>query len=39
MPELLVNGEDVLGQWPIGPLATVGRPAQRVDAVGRARAR
>jgi CO/xanthine dehydrogenase Mo-binding subunit len=29
--------EDVLGQWPAGPLATVGRPAQRVDALGRAR--
>jgi CO/xanthine dehydrogenase Mo-binding subunit len=29
--------EDTLDQWPEGPLATVGRPAQRIDGLQRAR--
>ena len=33
----IVVEEDALDQWPEGPLATVGRPAPRVDGVVRAR--
>jgi CO/xanthine dehydrogenase Mo-binding subunit len=33
----VVVEEDALGQWPEGPLATVGRPATRVDGLARAR--
>ncbi|MDQ3867799.1 MAG: hypothetical protein M3304_13390, partial [Actinomycetota bacterium] len=33
----LVVEEDALDQWPEGPLATVGRPARRVDGPERAR--
>jgi CO/xanthine dehydrogenase Mo-binding subunit len=29
--------EDALDPWPAGPLATVGRPAERVDGIARAR--
>ncbi|MGH3091594.1 MAG: hypothetical protein ACRDOG_04600, partial [Gaiellaceae bacterium] len=29
--------EDALDPWPAGPLATVGRPAERVDGLARAR--
>jgi CO/xanthine dehydrogenase Mo-binding subunit len=33
----VVVEEDALEQWPEGPLATVGRPATRVDGLARAR--
>ncbi|HEX2045524.1 MAG TPA: xanthine dehydrogenase family protein molybdopterin-binding subunit [Gaiellaceae bacterium] len=33
----LVVEEDALDPWPAGPLATVGRPAARVDGLARAR--
>ena len=33
----LVVEEDPLEQWPAGPLAVVGRPAVRQDALGRVR--
>src|SRR5918999_1069716 len=33
----IVVEEDALDQWPEGPLATVGRPAARIDGVERAR--
>jgi CO/xanthine dehydrogenase Mo-binding subunit len=33
----IVVEEDALEQWPAGPLETVGRPAERVDAQARAR--
>jgi CO/xanthine dehydrogenase Mo-binding subunit len=33
----IVVEEDALEQWPAGPLTTVGRPAERVDALARAR--
>ena len=33
----IVVEEDVLEQWPEGPLQTVGRPATRVDGLARAR--
>ena len=37
MEQWLVVEEDTLDRWPAGPLATVGRPATRVDGLGRAR--
>jgi xanthine dehydrogenase YagR molybdenum-binding subunit len=33
----IVVEEDALDQWPPGPLATVGQPAERVDGAARAR--
>ena len=33
----LVVEEDALEQWPEGPLEVVGRPAARIDGLGRAR--
>ena len=33
----IVVEEDALDQWPEGPLATVGRPARRIDGLERAR--
>ena len=33
----IVVEEDVLEQWPEGPLQTVGRPTRRVDGLARAR--
>jgi CO/xanthine dehydrogenase Mo-binding subunit len=33
----IVVEEDALDPWPAGPLATVGRPAERVDGAARAR--
>lgn len=33
----VVVEEDVLDQWPAGPLEVVGRPAQRIDGLARAR--
>jgi CO/xanthine dehydrogenase Mo-binding subunit len=33
----IVVEEDTLDQWPVGPLAEVGRPASRIDGLQRAR--
>src|SRR2546430_17234432 len=33
----IVVEEDVLEQWPQGPMQTVGKPATRVDGLARAR--
>ncbi len=33
----IVVDEDTLDQWPDGPLSTVGRPAERIDGLEKAR--